>query len=128
LGAVLFLWQAAILFQGIPSVVNGQVNFRQRYTAGAMVRARRARELYDADSSRLLQDVRPNLENAIPARDSATVDRVVYEALLSAPLSLLNYRTAYLVSFAANLMLLTLTVRTLRPWIGNLEDLWSWNK
>lgn len=93
-----------------------------------MVRARHARELYDADSSRLLQDVRPNLENAIPARDSATVDRVAYEALLFAPLSLLNYRTAYFVSFAVNLMLLTLTIRTLRPWIGNLEELWSRNK
>src|SRR5262249_14424598 len=47
-----------------------------------------------------------------------------YEALFFVPLSLFKFRTAYFTFLAANLALLVICVRMLRPWLKSTEDFW----
>ena len=105
----------------LPTFLGGRADFRQLYTAGYMVRTGHARELYNYDSQLRFQ-------NEIVSRADIPLPfiRPAYQALLFAPFSWLRYRTAYLVFLAANLVLLGISSRLLRPFMDSLAEIYRW--
>jgi Glycosyltransferase family 87 len=105
----------------LPTFLGGRADFRQLYTAGYMVRTGHARELYNYDSQLRFQ-------NEIVSRADIPLPfiRPAYQALLFAPFSWLRYRTAYLVFLAANLVLLGISFRLLRPFMDRLAEIYRW--
>ena len=118
--AFLFTLQVIALCRGVPVAIEGQADFRYLYTAGYMARTH-GLNLYDRETNRQLQ-------NALVSRDGAArvLEVPAYEALLFLPISFLKYRPAYIAFFAANLGLLGLSIRTLRPYLDKLERVWWW--
>jgi len=119
--SALFLIEIIALSPAVLEDVNGHAVFRRLYTAGYMVRAGQAHNLYDYETNRRFQ-------NELVSRDDVKgrFDSPAYEALLFVPLSLLSYRLAYFAFFATNLTLLGLSIRTLRPFLDKLEKVWWW--
>jgi hypothetical protein len=119
--ALLFVAQVIAFALGLPEAISGRADFRRFYTAGYMVRAGHAHDLYDYESNLRFQ-------NGLVNRDDVTrvFDAPSYEALLFVPLSVLTYRTAYIAFFAVNLALLALSIRTLWPYLQKLEQVWRW--
>jgi hypothetical protein len=91
------------------------------YIAGYLVRSGGAHHLYDDATNRRVQ-------NALVSRDQATevMASPAYEALLFVPLSLVKYRTAYILFFATNLALLGLSIQMLKPFLKTLDEVWRW--
>jgi hypothetical protein len=118
---LLLLVQIFALTVGVPAARDGRAAFRSLYTAGCMVRARQAYNLYDFETNRRFQ-------NDLVTRDDATelLRSPAYEALLFVPFSFLKYRVAYIAFFATNLALLGLSIWTLRPFLERLEEVWQW--
>src|ERR1700681_3307358 len=118
---LLLLVQIFALTVGVPAALDGRAAFRSLYTAGCMVRARQAHKLYDYETNRRFQ-------NDLVRRDDATevLRAPAYEALLFVPFSFLKYRAAYIAFFATNLVLLGLSIWTLRPFLEKLEEVWRW--
>jgi hypothetical protein len=117
----LLLVQIVALTRGIPAVLNGRAAFRSLYTAGYVVRARQAPNLYDYETNRRFQN------DLVSRGDAAEVlDSPAYEALLFVPFSFLKYRAAYIAFFATNLALLGVSIWTLRPFLEKLEEVWRW--
>ena len=114
----LFLVQCAVLFRGIPKAVAGFADFRSFYAAGYMVRSGDAHRLYDLN----LQEQAQTL--VTPERGVLPFLYPAYSALLFVPLSLLSWRSAYLVFFGVNLLLLWLSARFLRDSLPHLSGLW----
>jgi hypothetical protein len=119
--SALFLIEIIGLSPGVLSAANGRAVFRRLYTAGYLVRTGQAHSLYDYETNRHFQNEqvsRDDVENRFysPA----------YEALLFVPFSFLRYRLAYIAFLATNLALLGLSIRTLRPFLENLETVWWW--
>lgn len=117
----LLLVQTVALTVGVPAALNGRAGFRSLYTAGYMVRAHQAHNLYDYETS-------DRFQRDLVSRDDVTVvlDSPAYEALLFVPFAFLKYRAAYIAFFATNLALLGLSIWTLRPFLEKLEEVWRW--
>ena len=115
------LVQIVVFSLGVPAAVSGRAGFRKFYVAGYMVRTGEARNLYDDDRNRRLRDELISQDGVTEAFDSPA-----YEALLFVPLSLMKYRVAYIAFFATNLVLLWLSIHTLRPFLEKLDNVWSW--
>jgi len=105
----------------LPTFLGGRADFRQLYTAGYMVRTGHAEELYSYDSQRRFQNELVS-EAAIPL----PFIRPAYQALLFVPFSWLRYRTAYFAFLAVNLILLGVSFRLLRRWMGSLAAVYRW--
>src|SRR5206468_3433633 len=60
----------------------------------------------------------------VPIPTHLPANHLAYEHLLFAPLSLLTYRTAYLVFFALNIVLVVLTIKLLGPSGRTLSERW----
>jgi len=99
----------------IPVITHGHNDFRQLYTGGYMLRLGYGHQLYDYDAQKAFEDklVSPE-EIALP------INHLAYEELLFVPLSLLNFRAAYLAFLGINLVLLGISFRLLLPWMDNL--------
>jgi len=106
---------------GVPTAIKGGADFRRMYIAGYLVRSGGAHHLYDDATNRRVQ-------NALVSRDQATevMASPAYEALLFVPLSLVKYRTAYILFFATNLALLGLSIQMLKPFLKKLDEVWRW--
>jgi hypothetical protein len=117
----LFTLQVIAFSRGVPVAIGGRADFRSLYIAGYMVRTSQAHNLYDYESNWRFQD-------RLATREGVTrvFDAPAYEALLFVPFSYLNYRLAYIAFFGANLALLALSIRTLRPYLDTLERVWRW--
>jgi hypothetical protein len=80
---------------------NTHFDFRTQYAAGYMVRTGHARQLYDYDETRQIQnDVVSQSDKALP------FIHLAYEALLYVPFSLFPYETAYFLFFWINVFFL----------------------
>jgi len=119
--AFMLIVQLAALYQGVPSAFRGKADFRSLYTAAFMVRTGHRSEIYDYQSTRHFQNQLVSSE-----KGSLPFDRPVHEALLFAPLSLLQYRTAYIAFFVLNLAFLGIAIGLLRPYLGKLAEAWRW--
>jgi Glycosyltransferase family 87 len=99
----------------IPVITHGHNDFRQLYTGGYMLRLGYGHQLYDYDAQKAFEDklVSPE-EIALP------INHLAYEELLFVPLSLLNFRAAYLAFLGINIALLGISFRLLLPWMDNL--------
>jgi hypothetical protein len=103
----------------LPAVTEGHADFRSFYSAGHMVRSGHARELYDYQRQKTLQNkVVSNEAVAMPFIHPA------YEALLFVPFSLLSYRTAYITFLGFNLFLLALSYWLLQSHMEELAKIW----
>ena len=113
--AVLLLCEALACFVGAKPSLEGKVDLRPFYAAGAIVRSGQASRLYDYDYQRQVQDARVGQRaGALPFLYPP------FAALLFVPLSLLPYRDAFFVQVAANLALLFGASLLLRPWLPAL--------
>ena len=95
----------------------GGADFRQLYTAGAMLQRGNASHLYDPASQLHWQSVLVGT-----AKIPLPFNHLAYEALLFAPFSMLRFRFAYLTFLAFNLALLVGSFYLLRPWTANLRS------
>ena len=86
----------------LPSALGGWGDFRQLYTGGYMVRVGERNNFYDYDTQLKYE------HSLVPIPTHLPANHMAYEHLLFAPLSLLIYRTAYLVFFALNIALVAL--------------------
>jgi len=104
-----------------PLALAGRADFRQFYAAGAMVRAREARKLYDYKTQKEFQDhlVSPQ-PTALPFVSPAS------HALLFDPLSLTSYKYAYFAFLALNVATLAVIFVVLRKSMQNLQAIYSW--
>lgn len=105
------------LFAG--ALRNQNVDFRNLYTAGYMVRTGHGHDIYDYSAQKIFQNqlVRPE---PLPL----PFIRPAYQALFFAPFSLLPFLPAYLAFFAFNLAVLALCLRLLRTFLVNLSADW----
>ena len=117
--AYLFIMQISACFLLIPIALRGEADFRQLYTAGYMVRSGHAVDLYD-------HEVSGQFQNALvsPAEGTLPFNHLAYEALIFAPLSLLSFRSAYLLFLLANLAMLSICFNILRPHLLALAEIW----
>jgi len=116
IGAQLLAW---IFF--IPAALQGHSSFRQLYTAGYMVRAGHAHELYDYGAQKSFQD-----RLVSPEPVMMPFIRPPFDALAYAPLSILSYRMAYLLLFALNVVLVTLILFVLHHYTEQLRPRYRW--
>ena len=106
-------------FSGQGSLSNlfevGNVDLRNTYVAGYMVRTGHGPEIYDAGAQNMFQ-------NELVSRADLPIPfiRPAYQALFYVPLSLLPFRTAYFTFLAFNLALLLFCMQLLRPYMSNL--------
>jgi len=117
---LLFFVSVAGVFLTLPLGKSGRVDFRHLYTAGYMVRAGHAADVYDYALYEKFQN-----ELVGPAQGALPFNHLAYEALFYAPFSLLNYRHAYLAFLAANLIILAASIRMLRKLFSPLAQVWS---
>jgi len=99
----------------IPVIMHGHNDFRQLYTGGYMLRLGYGRQLYDYDVQKSFED-----KLVSPEQIALPINHLAYEELLFVPLSLLNFRAAYLAFLGINIVLLGISFRVLQPWMDNL--------
>ncbi len=119
LGALLVL-QVTTCIGVLPFVRNGSIDLRPYYTAGYLLRTGDAAHIYDYQTERRLQ-------NTLVGPDASTTLLMFappYTALLFAPLSLVPFKTAFLIFFVTNLLLLALTIVIMRPQLRSLTQRW----
>jgi len=99
----------------IPVIMHGHNDFRQLYTGGYMLRLGYGHQLYDYDVQKSFED-----KLVSPEQIALPINHLAYEELLFVPLSLLNFRAAYLAFLGINIVLLGISFRVLQPWMDNL--------
>jgi hypothetical protein len=99
--------QILLLAGFLPSALHGEADFGAFYVGGYMVHAGLGHQLYDYGVERQFQ-------TALVSTTPAPYIHLPYEALLFAPLSLLHYRTAFLIFFCVNCMLAFFSFRAIR--------------
>jgi hypothetical protein len=103
---LLFALQVVAALRESRTALPGALGFRAFYAAGTAIRSGESHNLYQLSGD--------------------TFGRPEYEAILFAPLSFLEFRTAYILFFAVNIGLLLLCLRLLRPYFENFEKIWKW--
>lgn len=116
----LLVIQAVIWFFYLPLGPRGLADFRSFYTGAYMIRTGHAGELYDFETQ--MRFHRLLLPEA--ALTSVTMNHPAFEELIFLPLSLLQYRTAFWVFFAVNLVVLVVSLRLLWPYLQELTRRW----
>jgi Glycosyltransferase family 87 len=101
----------------VPIGIRGQVDFRHLYTAGYMLRTGHGHDLYDYAASEKFQNILVS-----PAIGALPFNHLAYESLLFAPLSYLNYKTAYFAFLLLNLTIAVVVFQTLRPYLDSLAQ------
>jgi Glycosyltransferase family 87 len=101
--------------------VNTHFDFRTQYAAGYMVRTGHARQLYDYDETRQIQN-----QLVSPSDRTLPFIHLAYEALFYAPFSLFTYETAYFLYFGVNVAFLAWAFFLLRPYLSGLAEIWSY--
>jgi hypothetical protein len=101
--------------------LQGAADFRSFYAAGWAIRLGQASELYDLDFQQRLQDLHVGSVGIM-----LPFTHPPFEALLFEPLSLLDYRHAYLLFLLLNIGALSLTFWLIRPWMRNLSRIYWW--
>ena len=119
LGALLVL-QVTTCIGVLPFVRNGSIDLRPYYTAGYLVRTGDAAHAYDYQTERQLQNKLVSPE----ASTTLLMFSPPYTALLFAPLSLAPFKTAFLIFFVTNLLLLALAIVIMRPQLDSLTQRW----
>jgi hypothetical protein len=120
LAFVLLFLSACGMLLGIPIALSGKADFRQLYTAGYMLRTGHRGQLYDYEQTEAFQN-----KVVTPAEGALPFNHLAYEALLYAPLSVLKYRTAYMVFFGVNLVVLAAAFWMMRPYLSSLQEIWK---
>ena len=117
LGFEVLLWTVYL-----PLGTHGVADFRQFYADAYMLRTGHARDLYDYDTQQRVQ------EQLVPLGAHSALPNIhpAFEEFLFVPLSLLKYRSAYLVFMAFNIGLLILCLRMLRSRLRALYERWEW--
>src|SRR5207245_2983360 len=93
-------------------IADGHGDFRQLYIAGYMMRSGHAHELYEYSAQKRFQDELISREQiALP------FNHLAHEALLYAPFSVVSYQVGYCV--------LAFSYRLLRPYLGNLAQVYG---
>jgi hypothetical protein len=120
----LYLWALLIVqvftcFGFRSSILSGAIDFRTYYTAGSMLRAGQAGELYNLPAEQLKQD-----QIVAPMPGVLAFFAPPFAALPFVPLSLLPYRSAFWVFLTVNLGLLILTAWVMRPHLPFLAERW----
>lgn len=105
----------------IPAALHGHSSFRQLYTAGYMVRAGHAHELYDYGAQKSFQD-----RLVSPEPMMMPFIRPPFDALAYTPLSMLSYRLAYLLLLTLNVVIVALSLFLLRPYTEQLRSRYRW--
>ncbi len=125
-----FFWGIAPLLLGLqllawiyflPQSLHGHTSFRQLYTAGYMVRAGHAHELYDYTAQKFYQD-------QLVSREAILMPfiRPPFDALVFVPFSFLSYSSAYVTFLILSVGLLAVSVRLLHPLTENLRASHKW--
>jgi hypothetical protein len=117
---LMFFVSVAGIILTLPLGKSGRVDFRHLYTAGYMVRAGHARDVYDYALYEKFQKVLVG-----PAQGALPFNHLAYEALFYAPFSLLTYQNAYFAFLTTNLIILAGSIRMLRPLFSPLAQVWS---
>jgi glycosyl transferase family 87 len=101
------------------SIRDGHPDFRANYTAGYLVRTGHARDVYNYDVVKKVQD-------AIISHEVVGMPFIhpAYEALLFAPYALLGFHAAYFAFLGTNLLILFLCFRALEPKLESLAQTW----
>src|SRR5215831_13738130 len=105
----------------LPAAMRGHADFRQLYAAGYMLRTGHGHELYNYNSQLQFQK-----QVVGPAQIPLPFIRPAYCTLLFAAISVVTYGKAYLMFMGMNLAFLAISWWLMRPWLRNLEQLWSW--
>jgi hypothetical protein len=119
--AYLFIMNVMSCFFYIPAGLIGRTDFRQLYTAGYMVRSGYAHQIYDSSVENHFQTIL-----AGPLAITLPFNHMAYEALFFAPLSLLGFRSAYLLFFGINLSLIAACYLMLKRHLEALRRIWTW--
>jgi hypothetical protein len=113
---LLLLCQAIACFVGRGPSLKGKVDLRAFYAAGTILRIGHGVDLYDYDYQERVQNVVVSQRNgALPFLYPA------FAALPFIPLSLVSYRTAFLLWSSVNLGLLVFVGHLLRPWLSSFR-------
>jgi Glycosyltransferase family 87 len=114
---ILLTFQVGILFYAIPTLgLKGALDFRTLYAAGYMVRTGHARQLHNHDADREFQ------KQSVGASDAGNhYNHLAYESLFFVPFSLLSYRAAYFAFLGLNIVLLVISYRLMRPYLGLVD-------
>ena len=106
----------------LPFGLRGFVDFRQLYSGGYMIRTGHASQLYDYDAQQSIEETLVPVGQHYPL----PINHLAFEELLFVPLSLLPYRSAYLLFMGFNGLLLALSAWLLTLTAGGLNARWKW--
>lgn len=104
-----------------PIALSGRADFRQLYTGGYMLRTGHAHELYDYAKEKEFED-----RLVSPADIALPINHLSYEELIFAPLSLVSYRSAYLLFLVLNVGALYICYGLIASRVPNVTGLFPW--
>ena len=106
--------------------VSGWPDFSIFYAAGLTIRRGQGTVLYnDAVQRQVQQGFMPE---TLTVRSPLPYNHPPFEILFFLPLTYINYVHAYLIWFAANVMLLGACIYMLRPWLSAVARDFPWFK
>src|SRR5215469_12257498 len=115
----LFVVQVALCLMSVRPALEGHADFRAFYSAGYLVRTGHARQLYDYEVGKRVQNV------LVSPSDVALVsDHPAYEALLFVPFSVPSYHVGYFLFAGFNVALLVVSAFLMRPYLSGLASVW----
>jgi Glycosyltransferase family 87 len=115
----LLVVQIALCVKSIRPALEGHADFRAFYCTGYLVRTGRARQIYD-------YDVQKQIQNALVAPSDVALPffHPAYEALLFVPFSVVSYRVGYYLFAGFNVALLVISASLMRPHLSGLASVW----
>jgi glycosyl transferase family 87 len=118
--AYLFVVQVALCVMSVRPALEGHADFRTFYCDGYLVRTGQARQLYD-------YEVQKQVQNALvsPSDVALPSDHPAYEALLFVPFSVPSYRVGYFLFIGFDGALLVISAWLMRPYLTGLTAVWS---
>lgn len=121
--AFLLLFHLMLFWRAKDDALKGSADFSAFYSAVRMVRSGQASQLYDITAQGRMQSaLYPN----VTTRSGTLIyDHPPFEAWLYLPLAYVPYATAYIIWLAFSLMVLSLTVRLLWPYMAELKAVWT---
>lgn len=117
--AYLLVVQVALCVMSVRHALEGHADFRTFYCAGYLVRTGHAKQIYEYEVQRQVQNtlVAPS-DVALPFYHPA------YEALIFVPFSVPSYRVGYFLFVGFNLALLVISALLMRPYLSRLVCVW----
>ncbi|HEX5412461.1 MAG TPA: glycosyltransferase family 87 protein [Terriglobia bacterium] len=121
--AFLLLFHLMLFWRAKNDALKGSADFSAFYSAVRMVRSGQGPQLFDITAQGQMQSV---LYPNVTTRNGTLIyDHPPFEALLYLPLAYVSYATAYIIWLVFSILVLSLTLCLLWPYMAELKTVWA---